>query len=423
MSTITIEVKGYDNGYQAAIEAIKRSLMPPGPGPDGDPGTLLEPDPRLEQPESKGGDNSGSGSGSGSGSKSRKGGTNKPKEPGNDLNGGGSDSNGGGSDSNGGGNGPSGDGSGSNGGGSGSGSKSRKGGDNSTNDRDVEGTNGKTGQVRKEDTKKIGKVDDCNAEPGGLIDTDTAKKIAAAEGYPDESITSDMIERDWRDISVKAASKMKGSGPGNQMLRDKINQIWKTNHNWKKELIKIVGQSINPDNSRQAYAHKNTLISQDRVARTDKDKYDTTDFMMVWIDSSGSMSDDQLKMCLREVYHVALAKKPIKLVVVQCDAAIQDIIEYTNLQQLKNDTINAIVKGRGGTELGPCWKLIQKDPKYSRRPADLVMIFTDGCLKQYKRDPLHMKNLCWVILDNTDFELEYKDRYTKCVHMCTDDIR
>jgi predicted metal-dependent peptidase len=207
------------------------------------------------------------------------------------------------------------------------------------------------------------------------------------------------------------------------MLRDKINQIWKTNHNWKKELIKIVGQSINPDNARQAYAHKNTLISQDRVARTDKDKYDTTDFMMVWIDSSGSMSDDQLKMCLREVYHVALAKKPIKLVVVQCDAAIQDIIEYTNLQQLKNDTINAVVKGRGGTELGPCWKLIQKDPKYCRRPADLVMIFTDGCLKQYKRDPLHMKNLCWVILDNTNFELEYKDRYTKCVHMSTSDIK
>ena len=76
MSTITIEVKGYDNGYQAAIEAIKNSLRPPGgPGPGTDPEIIFQPDQRLEQPEGNGG----GGSGSGPGSKSRKGGNNKPK--------------------------------------------------------------------------------------------------------------------------------------------------------------------------------------------------------------------------------------------------------------------------------------------------------------------------------------------------------
>ena len=135
------------------------------------------------------------------------------------------------------------------------------------------------------------------------------------------------------------------------------------------------------------------------------------------------MTDNQLKMCLKEVYQVALAKKPLKLVVIQCDTRIQQIKEYTNLKDLHKDTINATVKGRGGTELKPCFDLLKEDPKYSRRPAELVMIFTDGGLTQYKRDPRHIKKLCWVILDNSGWNLQYKERFTKCVHMKTEDIK
>ena len=37
------------------------------------------------------------------------------------------------------------------------------------------------------------------------------------------------------------------------------------------------------------------------------------------------------------------------------------------------------------------------------------MVFTDGYLNQYKRDPRTMRNLCWVILDNPSFDVKYKD--------------
>ena len=47
------------------------------------------------------------------------------------------------------------------------------------------------------------------------------------------------------------------------------------------------------------------------------------------------------------------------------------------------------------------------------------MIFTDGYLNQYKRDPRTMRNLCWVILDNPSFDVKYKDAKTKCVYINT----
>lgn len=285
-------------------------------------------------------------------------------------------------------------------------------------------SNPNQGVVRPEDCMGPSGLSDVPGTAGGMIDKETGDKICQEEGYDKNSGSESANEKDWGETAIKAADalkKQKGNTLGN--LIAKLEGLYRTSKDWKKELKKVVGHSISPEDKRSAYAHKNILVTQDRVARTDKDKYDNMDYMMAWVDSSGSMSDDQLKQCLSEVYSVALAKKPLKLVVIQCDTKIQDIKEYTDLRQLKKDMIHATVKGRGGTELKPCWDLLVSDPKYKRRPAELVMVFTDGCLTQHKRNPRTMRNLCWVILDNPGFRLEYKDINTKCVHINTNDIK
>lgn len=384
MATRTVEVKGYDNGYNDAIEQIKKMLAGSHGGDGGDGGMM--PDPKLNMPSPKDNPDGSSGSSGSSGS-------------------GGSRGSDGSSGSN--------------------GSGRSKGSDGSSGSgRDADST-GKKGIVRAEDCEPLGNISDTPNEPGGMVDRNTADKVAENEGYEKQGGSESSTEKEWSEASIKSSNKnLYGNSPGSEMLRGKIEDIWKVSHDWKKELKAIVGQSISPDDKRQAYANKNVLVSQDRIARTDKDKYDNMDYMMAWIDSSGSMTDNQLKMCLKEVYHVALAKKPLKLVVVQCDTKIQQIKEYTNLKDLQKDTINATVKGRGGTDLKPCFDLLKEDPKYKRRPAELVMIFTDGGVpQQYKRDPRHMKNLCWVILDNSGWNLQYKERFTKCVHMKTEDIK
>lgn len=292
---------------------------------------------------------------------------------------------------------------------------------NQSGNKSGKGQSDNHGVVTPQDCVGPSSINDVPGTAGGMISKSAGDDICDKEGYKKEGGSDSTVEREWKDVAIKEAGKLKGEGGAK--LRSKINALYKTSSDWKKELRKITGMAISPDDKRQAFANKNVLVSQDRIARTDKDKYDNLDYMMAWIDSSGSMSDDQLRLCLSEVYSVALAKKPIKLIVVQCDTKIQDIKEYTNLAQLKKDISVATVKGRGGTELKPCWDLLSQDQKYKRRPAELVMIFTDGYLTQYKRNPRTMKNLCWVILDNPSWNIQYKDINTKAIHIKTSDIK
>lgn len=300
------------------------------------------------------------------------------------------------------------------------GGQGSSGGQGSTSSR-TDGSNSNQGIVRPEDCIGPQDLNQVPGRAGGMVSREVGDQMCEKEGYDKEGGADAAVERDWKDVALKEAAKMKGNEAGN--LKSKLEGLYKVSSDWKKELRKIVGHSISPEDKRQAYANKNILISQDRIARTDKDKYDNLDYMMAWIDSSGSMTDDQLKQCLSEVYAVALAKKPIKLVVIQCDTRIQEIKEYTDLRQLKKDMVHASVKGRGGTELKPCWDLLINDPKYKRRPAELVMVFTDGYLTQYRRNPKTMRNLCWVILDNPSWNIQYKDINTKMVHIKTSDIK
>lgn len=285
------------------------------------------------------------------------------------------------------------------------------------------------GVVRPEDcsgqfSNELGKVP---GTAGGMIDPKIGEKLASQEGYDPVAGSDGAVEKDWQEAAIRETSKFKGDLPGNFVA--KINGLFKTSKDWKKEFKNVIGHSLSPEDKRQAYANKNVLVSQDRIARTDKDKYDNMDYMMAWVDSSGSMTDDQLKMCLSELYSLALAKKPMKLVMVQCDTKIHEIKEWTSLSTFQKDIVKQTVKGRGGTDLKPCWELLRNGcgvkewKKYTRINPELVIIFTDGGLDQYKRDPRKMPNLCWAILDNPSWEVQYKDRNTKCIHLNTSEIK
>lgn len=358
-----MDKKEYDAGYQAALDAIRQSLngQSGGDGQGGD--NNLDSD--MQQPPTNGQDGQ-SGSGKGKG-----------KDKGSDKQ-----------------------------------NNTRDGGSKASDNHGV---------VRPEDCEGSGfGGDEIPDTAGGMISKEEGDKLAESEGYDKEGGSSDSIEREWKDAALKNANKIPGKNAGK--WKSMIEGMYKTATNWRKILKAIIGQSLSPEDKRSAWANKNVLVTQDRFVRTDKDRYDSMDYMMAWIDSSGSLSDDQLKLILSEVYSVANQKKPMKLVVVQCDTQIQEIKEYTDIRTLRRDILHASVKGRGGTELSPCWELLRKNPKYARKRAELVMVFTDGYLKQYKRDMRTMDNLCWCIIDNPGFEVEHQDRCTKCIHLNSKDV-
>ena len=280
------------------------------------------------------------------------------------------------------------------------------------------------GVVRPEDCNGVG-GGDLNKTPataGGMISKQTGDKLAEAEGYDKQGGNEESVAKEWQERAQKAASQMAGKNEGYERLKATFDNLYKATKDWKKELKKIVGQSISPDDKRSAYANKNILISQDRIARTEKDKYDNVDYMVAAIDTSGSMTQEYMNQCLMEIYQVALAKKPLKLVIVQFDTRITDIQEFTSLADLKRKMVHYQIKGGGGTEVKPVFDMFLKDPKYKRRPTELLMIFTDGYLEQYKRNPRTMKHLVWVIVDNLSFEVQYKDINTKCVRIKSSDM-
>lgn len=284
------------------------------------------------------------------------------------------------------------------------------------------------GVVREEDCEPLGNIGKYPSTPGAMIDSSTVNDIVKQEGHTPESKSQSAIENTWEKASLRAAKEMsddsqkKGSG-GTAGLRSTLQGLWKTTTDWKGHLKKIVGKCISKNETRQAFAAKKRLAVLGEIRRTEKPKYDCLDYMVVCIDSSGSMSRDQLKMCLSEVYEVARQKKPLKLVVIQCDCKIQWVKEYHDLNALKKDIINAEVIGRGWTDFKPLWDFLNNDPKYKKINPELVMIFTDGECAQYKRSLRTMDNLIWCILDNPGWELQYPDRATYKVFINTKDIK
>lgn len=285
------------------------------------------------------------------------------------------------------------------------------------------------GVVRPEDCMPAGgtqgELGKTPSTAGGMISKAAGDELAKSEGFDSDGGSEDAIAKDWEKRAKEAGQKMAGKGAGYERLKAKFDGMYKVTKDWRKLLKNIVGRCINPRDARRAYANKNILVSQDRIARTDKDKYDTVDYMMAWIDTSGSMSQEDLNKCLNEVYGVANAKHPMKLVIIQFDTRIADIQEFRSPQELAKAMKNYELRGGGGTDVKDCFDLMAgkgKDKRFGNKSAELVLIFTDGYLEQYRRNNKTMKNLIWVIVDNPGFEIKYKDRNTQVVRLSSSDM-
>ena len=362
--------KEWNEGYQAAIEAIKKALEGGGSGDDmnGDSGDSGLPSDMTPPPS--GGGQSGSGS-------NKQGKQNKQDNSG-----------------------------------------------NSSNSR-TSATDPNQGVVRPEDCScNNSGVEGMPDTAGGFFSKDDGDKIAQAEGYGKEGGSESAVEQDWKETALKAANQISKPGDVWGKLKSTIEGLYKVQTDWKKALKYVVGRSINDSEKRQAYANKNILVSQDRIARTDKDKFDNMDYLLAVIDTSGSVDDHKLKILLTEVYGIALAKKPLNIVVMQCDTKVQDIAIYKNLRDFKEHIKFTTAKGRGGTDMGDVWRVLRTDKRFTRTKPDLTIIFTDSDSnnRQYPRDKKHMNHLAWCILDSPGFTLKYPDSMTKIIHLNSEDI-
>lgn len=120
--------------------------------------------------------------------------------------------------------------------------------------------------------------------------------------------------------------------------------------------------------------------------------------MLLGIDTSGSVSDDELKEFMNEIYHIY--KCGVDITIIQCDTQIKSIEPYKG----KNDEFK--VHGRGGTEFDPVLEYYNANlKKYTS-----LVYFTDGeCWTNVKpKSPV-----LWVLSERSSMNEELPGKVIK----------
>ena len=154
--------------------------------------------------------------------------------------------------------------------------------------------------------------------------------------------------------------KKRGSVPGEIEGLIVLDEVVKAKFDWKGYLRRFTGTS--------------TKIFTKKIRRKENYRYEDNpglkikmrQHMLLAIDTSGSVSNEELSEFMNEIHHIH--KAGVDITIIQCDAAIQSIKAYTG----KWGGIE--MKGRGGTEFDPVLEYYNNNlKKYTS-----LVYFTDG---------------------------------------------
>ncbi len=192
-----------------------------------------------------------------------------------------------------------------------------------------------------------------------------------------------LIEHDWEDFEGMTESESKLMHKQiDTLLKETANQIKKSRglipdhlagyidsldkteppkFNWKSYLRRFAG------GSRKVYTKKLHRKFNKRYEDLPGLKLKPLRRILVAVDTSGSVQNEELKEFFHEIYHIT--KMGTEVVVVQCDAAISNIAEY---KKGFEDKIK--VHGRGGTSFDPPVDYFNEH----KRDFSCMVYLTDG---------------------------------------------
>ena len=179
--------------------------------------------------------------------------------------------------------------------------------------------------------------------------------------------------------TAETCQKLIGSVPGE--LKEYLDSLFKIKpqiFNWKAYFRRVIGNLITSE----------LYLTRMRPSRRFPDsrgvKFKRKPHVLVGVDTSGSISNEELEDFFSEIYY--LWKSGVKVTIAQMDTKIEHIEEY-------NGKFNKEIYGRGGTEFTD---LINY---YNERKRDFstLVIFTDGYVS-LNLPPF--RNGVWVITKN-----------------------
>ncbi len=212
------------------------------------------------------------------------------------------------------------------------------------------------------------------------------------EGLPDHSTWDEfenlseaeqkLIEKQLQKVLGDAKEqtvKKRGSVPGEIEGVIVIEEIVAPKFDWRGYIRRFTGIST------KVFTKKIRRKENRRFSDNPGLKIKMRQHMLLAIDTSGSVSNDELMEFMNEIHHIY--KAGVDITIIQCDTSIRSIEAYRGKNDLK-------VHGRGGTEFDPVLDYYNEN---SKKYTSLVY-FTDGeCDANVKPKG----NVLWVISERS----------------------
>jgi predicted metal-dependent peptidase len=201
--------------------------------------------------------------------------------------------------------------------------------------------------LEKQMTKIKGHILDDHSKWGDQEE----EKGAGDKGKDAEGSTKEGAARTWRDKAVRAAqvAKQQGNLPGS--LEEFIDNLVEPKISWVDLLRDYVQSTTGFQDMRMLPPNKKFLWMPMYLPTLYGETYD----IVVGMDTSGSMSHEELAKCYSEIVGICSQLTSYRLHIIQCDAAVH---KY-NMVENEAD-IDFEVAGRGGTRFEPVFEYIQE---------------------------------------------------------------
>lgn len=215
-----------------------------------------------------------------------------------------------------------------------------------------DGSNSSTGTKPSDD----GKEADNNNEP-------SVGSLAAARAQ---------LEQEWRDISqrietdMETASKGQGTQAGGMMQQ--LRELNRERYDYTAFLKKfaVLGETMQVNDDEFDYIFYTYGLSlygnMPLVEPLEYKEVKRIREFVIAIDTSGSTSGDLVQRFLQKTYNILKNTESfffkINVHIIQCDAAIQDSVKITSLEEFDAYLKNLTIKGLGGTDFRPVFEYV-----------------------------------------------------------------
>lgn len=191
--------------------------------------------------------------------------------------------------------------------------------------------------------------------------------------------------------SIKAAhdaAKAMGKLPGN--LKSFVDEFLEPVIPWQEKLQNLIVSRVNPDHYSWNRLNRHRLmlpgVMMPRLTGH------SIGPIAITIDSSGSMSDHNIRECMTEAASILTECNPEKIYVIWCDAQVDRVDEIETPEELLEITRAEGVPGRGGTSFIPPFEYLAKMDD----PPEIHIYMTDG-YGPFPREEQGVGHTIWLI--------------------------